>query len=313
MGKKVLIIGNSGTGKSASMRNFKKDEILIINVAGKDMPFKEPKGGFEKIVTDSYREIKKAISETKKKVIVIDDTQYLMANEFMRRATEKGYDKFTEIAQNFWKLQQNINELPNDVVVYELSHIERDQDGNEKMKTIGKMLDEKITVEGMFSIVLKSVVNDGHYYFQTQNNGKDTCKSPIGLFNSTLIDNDLKKVDEIIREYYDLKDSSVDSQASSILEQEQKEDKTLAEKIADVHNNEPEAKMPKENPVELVEEAPKPSRSRTKKTKEVKVEEPIEEVKDEAPFEVKEEPEEVIVEDTSEPVKRVRRQRKERV
>lgn len=247
MGKKVLILGASGTGKSASMRNFSKDEVLIINVAGKDMPFKEPKGGFEKINTDQYRDIKRAMTSTKKKVIVIDDCQYLMANEFMRRATEKGYDKFTEIAQNFWDLQQAISKLPEDVVVYEISHIERDQDGNEKMKTIGKMLDEKITVEGMFSIVLKTVVNDGNYYFQTQNSGKDTCKSPIGLFNSMLIDNDLKKVDNLIRDYYDLSEAKAEAPTPAPAREPEPEpvkEKTLAEKVADFQNNQPGATMP---------------------------------------------------------------------
>lgn len=247
MGKKVLVLGASGTGKSASMRNFSKDEVLIINVAGKDMPFKEPKGGFEKINTDQYRDIKRAMTSTKKKVIVIDDCQYLMANEFMRRATEKGYDKFTEIAQNFWDLQQAISKLPEDVVVYEISHIERDQDGNEKMKTIGKMLDEKITVEGMFSIVLKTVVNDGNYYFQTQNSGKDTCKSPIGLFNSMLIDNDLKKVDNLIRDYYDLSEAKAEASTPAPAREPEPEpvkEKTLAEKVADFQNNQPGATMP---------------------------------------------------------------------
>lgn len=247
MGKKVLILGASGTGKSASMRNFSKDEILIINVAGKDMPFKEPKGGFEKLNTDQYRDIKRAMTSTKKKVIVIDDCQYLMANEFMRRATEKGYDKFTEIAQNFWDLQQAISKLPDDVVVYEISHIERDQDGNEKMKTIGKMLDEKITVEGMFSIVLKTVVNDGNYYFQTQNSGKDTCKSPIGLFNSMLIENDLKKVDNAIRDYYDLSEAKAETPTPAPAREPEPEpvkEKTLAEKVADFQNNQPGATMP---------------------------------------------------------------------
>lgn len=247
MGKKVLILGASGTGKSASMRNFSKDEILIINVAGKDMPFKEPKGGFEKLNTDQYRDIKRAMISTKKKVIVIDDCQYLMANEFMRRATEKGYDKFTEIAQNFWDLQQAISKLPEDIVVYEISHIERDQDGNEKMKTIGKMLDEKITVEGMFSIVLKTVVNDGNYYFQTQNSGKDTCKSPIGLFNSMLIENDLKKVDNAIRDYYDLSEAKAEAPTPAPAREPEPEpvkEKTLAEKVADFQNNQPGATMP---------------------------------------------------------------------
>ena len=115
-------------------------------------------GGFEKVNTDNYRDVKRAMQNTYKKVIVIDDAQYLMANEFMRRATEKGFDKFTEIAQNYWDLQQSITKLPDDVIVYELSHLERDANGNEKAKTIGKMLDEKITLEGMFGIVLKTLI-----------------------------------------------------------------------------------------------------------------------------------------------------------
>ena len=195
----VLILGESGTGKSASMRNFKPDELAIVNVVGKPLPFR---GSFESLNGDSYRKIKKFIGETDKKAIVIDDAQYLMANEFMRRASERGYDKFTEIAQNFWDLINAIYALPSDVVVYVMAHVERDGSGNEKIKTIGRMLDEKITIEGMFTIVLKTAVSDGVYNFSTQNNGNDTVKSPLGLFKSSLIDNDLKAVDTAIREYY---------------------------------------------------------------------------------------------------------------
>lgn len=239
MAKKVLIIGESGTGKSASMRNFARDELLIVNVAMKDLPFR---GNFEQIMSDDYKVIKKAMMNTQKKAIVIDDAQYLMANEFMRRATEKGFDKFTEIAQNYWNLQQIVNELPDDVIVYELSHLERDQNGNEKVKTIGKLLDEKITVEGMFAIVLKSVVQDGKYFFQTQNNGRDTCKSPIGLFKDFMIENDLKAVDTAIREYYGLNDlPEVDQVPEPVMHDEPREtiEPTLAEQIASVQNNEP--------------------------------------------------------------------------
>ncbi|MDY5929882.1 MAG: AAA family ATPase [Candidatus Onthovivens sp.] len=242
MGKKVLIIGESGTGKSASMRNFTKDEILIINVASKDLPFKEPKGGFEKVNTDNYRDVKRAMQNTYKKVIVIDDAQYLMANEFMRRATEKGFDKFTEIAQNYWDLQQSITKLPDDVIVYELSHLERDANGNEKAKTIGKMLDEKITLEGMFGIVLKTLIQDGKYYFQTQNSGTDTCKSPIGLFKTFLIDNDLKAVDTAIRNYYNLNTITTTEVKTEVKEEVKEEvvaEKSLAEKLADFKNQEP--------------------------------------------------------------------------
>lgn len=244
MAKKVLIIGESGTGKSASMRNFKSDEILVINVARKDLPFR---GSYEQIATDEYRTIKRAIQNTKKKVIVIDDCQYLMANEFMRRATEKGFEKFTEIAQNYWELQQTINALPDDVIVYEMSHLERDQNGNEKVKTIGKLLDEKITVEGMFSIVLKTVVTDGRYFFQTQNSGHDTCKSPIGLFKDFHIENDLKAVDMAIREYYDLDNVEVAPMpVSEVVEapEDKEQPKTLAEQMADVQNNETAVAVP---------------------------------------------------------------------
>ena len=128
-----------------------------------------------------------------------------MCNEFMRRATERGYDKFTEIAQNFWSLVvEEVNKLPVDTIVYLLCHTSTDENGVEKMKTIGKLVDEKITPEGLFTIVLKTAVSDGNYAFVTQNNGKDTVKSPEGMFSTYAINNDLKYVDEKIRNYYEL-------------------------------------------------------------------------------------------------------------
>ena len=199
----VLIIGQSGTGKSFSIKNFYEDEICLISVQKALLPFR--KKFTETVVTDKYADIIKTIKATKKKVIVIDDTQYLMCNEFMRRATEKGYDKFTEIAQNFWSLVvEEINSLPADTIVYLLCHTATDENGVEKMKTIGKMVDEKITPEGLFTIVLKTTVSDGNYAFVTQNNGKDTVKSPEGMFSTYAINNDLKYVDEKIRNYYEL-------------------------------------------------------------------------------------------------------------
>lgn len=201
----VLVIGQSGTGKSFSIKNFYEDEICLISVQKALLPFR--KKFTETVVTDKYADIIKTIKATKKKVIVIDDTQYLMCNEFMRRATEKGYDKFTEIAQNFWSLVvEEINSLPADTIVYLLCHTATDENGVEKMKTIGKMVDEKITPEGLFTIVLKTTVSDGNYAFVTQNNGKDTVKSPEGMFSTYAINNDLKYVDEKIRNYYELGD-----------------------------------------------------------------------------------------------------------
>jgi len=197
----VLILGESGTGKSASLRNFKKGEVAVINVAGKPLPFRSELG---MIVTDRYPEIVKALKGMKTPSAVIDDAQYLLANEFMRRSGEVGFQKFTDIAKNYWSLiaETVSKELPPDKIVYFLSHIERDQNGNEKVKTIGKLLDEKITVEGLFSIVLKTHVEDGKYTFFTQNSGFDTVKSPIGMFDQLQIDNDLKFVDNTIRAYY---------------------------------------------------------------------------------------------------------------
>ena len=201
MGIPVFILGHSGTGKSTSLRNFKSDEILHINVMRKPLPFK---GRFaETYDGDDYTGIAKAINATEKKTIVIDDAQYLMANEFMRRSFEKGYDKFTEIGYNFWTLVNGASmDLPFDTIVYFLMHTDSDDNGNEKAKTIGKLLDEKITLEGMSSIVLKTAVKDGVYTFTTQNNGHDTVKSPLGMFPTYEIDNDLKAVDTTIRKYW---------------------------------------------------------------------------------------------------------------
>ena len=204
MGLPVLILGQSGTGKSASLRNCDSEKTGVVNVAGKPLPFKNK---IESVTTDDYSKVKntiKAFIASGKKTVVVDDAQYLMGNEFMRRAMERGYDKFTEIGRNFWDLINAVKELPSDAIVYFFAHVERDQDGNEKIKTIGKLLDEKITVEGMFTIVLKTNVTDGQYSFLTQNNGHDTTKSPIGMFPTYAIDNDLHYVDEKIRNYYEL-------------------------------------------------------------------------------------------------------------
>lgn len=197
----VLILGESGTGKSASMRNFKRDQVAVINVAGKPLPFKSDLPTY---TTDSYPKIVRALTDMKAPSAVIDDAQYLLANEFMRRSGEMGYQKFTDIAKNYWSLiaETVSKNLPANKIVYFLSHIDRDQDGHEKCKTIGKLLDEKITVEGLFTIVLKTHVEDGKYTFFTQNSGTDTVKSPIGMFAESQIDNDLKMVDDTIRAYY---------------------------------------------------------------------------------------------------------------
>lgn len=205
MGIPVLVMGFSGSGKSTSMRNFGKDELALVNVNSKPLPFRTR--FTSTINSDNYANITAFIKQQTAKVIVIDDTQYLMLNEFMRRSKENGYQKYTDIGKNFWELVRLVEQLPPDVVVYFLQHIETGDDGRLKAKTIGKLLDNQINVEGMFTIVLKTLVVDGKYLFVTQSDGTDTCKSPIGLFESVYIPNDLKAVDEAIRGYYSFEDA----------------------------------------------------------------------------------------------------------
>lgn len=210
MGVPILILGESGTGKTTSLRNFKEGEIAIINVAGKPLPFR---GKFETLTkTTNYREIEKFIKNTKAKRIIVDDCQYIMSFQYMRRIKENGWDKFNEIQSDFFNLIDLVSELPDDVIVYFLSHLETRDDGRQKIKTIGKMLDEKITIEGMFTTVLKTYVTDGKYFFLTQNSGNDTVKSPLGMFNSFAIDNDLKYVDDKIRNYYQIGEFKTDDE-----------------------------------------------------------------------------------------------------
>ena len=196
-----MVYGHSGRGQSASLRNFDPEQVAVINVLGKPLPFRS---NMKTYITNDYGKIDAAIHSTKRKSIVIDDATYLMTGEFMRNAKVAGYQKFTDMAANFNTLLMRAKELPDDVVVYFFGHSERDGDGGEKFKTIGKLLDEKVCVEGYFTIVLKTVVQDGRYLFSTRNDGMDTVKTPLGMFNDALIENDLAAVDKTIREYYNI-------------------------------------------------------------------------------------------------------------
>ena len=209
----TVIIGKSGTGKSASLRNLDPSQCLLIQAVDKPLPFKsrgwvrrDPalKTPFNVFRTDSATEICKAIEKTSKKIIVVDDFQYVLANELMRRSDERGYDKFSDIARHGWDVFQAATSRPADVRVYILSHSDEDEQGRVKLKTIGKMLDEKIVLEGLVTMVLRTEVMDGNYYFRTKNNGNDSCKSPIGMFTDERIPNDLQAVDAAVRGYYEL-------------------------------------------------------------------------------------------------------------
>ena len=197
----VLIIGKSGSGKSASLRNFKKDEIAIANVLGKPLPFKSD---LEAPKVDNYSTILKAIEHTNKKVIVIDDANYLITNEFMKNSSIKGYDKYNDMANNFWNLINGIKTVEGGKTVYLIMHEDTDEFGNIKPKTIGKLLDDKCNIQGLFTICLRSMYENNNYIFRVKTNGQDCVKTPIGLFDEDEIENDLKLVDTKIREYYEL-------------------------------------------------------------------------------------------------------------
>lgn len=208
MGIPVLVLGESGSGKSTSMRNFEENEVGIFNVAGKPLPFKKK---LNKINNATYNTILKKLSNPGLKKYVIDDSQYLMAFESFDHAKETGYGKFTNMALNFRNLIDFVvRKTPDDVIVYFLHHTERTDDGRLKAKTLGKMLDNQLTVEGLFSIVLLCQAEGKEHFFITNSDGSNPAKSPMEMFEMK-IDNDLKMVDETVREYYGLREGEEDN------------------------------------------------------------------------------------------------------
>ena len=225
MAQSVLIIADSGTGKSTAIRDLNPDETFIINIANKPLPFKgwkknytliskeNPKGNLAS--ASSAAGIMKAINHVDQKcphikTLVVDDWQYMSSFEYFDRANEKGYDKFTQIAANLALVAKAPKDLRDDLTVIFLTHSEDSTDinGNRKIKakTIGKMIDNTLTLEGLFSIVLFGKVNkndDGElsYGFETQNSGENTCKSPQGMFEDFFIPNNLQYVKDCIKKY----------------------------------------------------------------------------------------------------------------
>lgn len=202
MGVPVLILGESGSGKSASLRNFSPEEVGIFNVAGKPLPFRKK---LPSKTTADYNAIKRGIAKGTRKAYVIDDAQYLMCFESFAKAKESGYGKYTDMALHFYDLVQFvIQQTAPDVIVYFLQHTEQDGNtGKIKAKTLGKMLDSQLTLEGLFSIVLLCQTDGKAHSFITQSDGYTTCKSPMEMLPPTM-DNDLKAVDTAIRDYYDM-------------------------------------------------------------------------------------------------------------
>ncbi|MBO7669708.1 MAG: AAA family ATPase [Oscillospiraceae bacterium] len=203
----VLIIGKSGSGKSASLRNLDPEKTAVINVLGKPMPFRDR---LSKYVTDDYGKVIGAIKKTTRPVIVIDDAGYLLTNQFMRGHANAGagngvFILYNQIGDNFWQLINFVMTMPGDQRVYVLMHEDKNDLGEVKPKTIGRMVDEKVCLEGMFTIVLRCMMSDGKHVFRTQTDGTDVAKTPMGMFEAMEIDNDLAAVDAAICDYYGIK------------------------------------------------------------------------------------------------------------
>lgn len=213
MAQMLLIMGESGTGKSTSMRNCNPAITAVVNPVGKPLPFK---GKFEMLNSETEsRKICKFMREqvaAGKKLIVVDDFQYILSVPYMNRIKENGWDKWNDFGANYFEIIEVCKELPDDVVVAYMTHTETLENGVTTIKLIGKLLREKITIEGLFTIVLRTGVNEAKYYFYTQNSGKDTVKSPMGMFPAYAIDNDLNYVADKIRNFYEVGEYKTDDE-----------------------------------------------------------------------------------------------------
>lgn len=201
MGVLVMVIGKSGAGKSTSLRNFEPDEIGVFNVAGKPLPFRKK---LQKADRCGYHAIIESLRANKLRAYAVDDSTYLMQFANFARAKETGYGKFTDFAVDFERMLETAMATDENTIVYILHHPDTDERGNVKPKTIGKMLDEKLCIEGLFPIVIGCEVHDGAHLFTVENDGYNLVKAPMGMFAETTFDNDLKAVDTAIREYYDM-------------------------------------------------------------------------------------------------------------
>lgn len=213
MAQKLLIMGESGTGKSTSMRNCDPKTIAVVNPVGKPLPFKNH---FDTLDNETdARKICKYMRDQAaagKKLIVVDDFQYILAVPYMNRIKETGWDKYNDFGANYFEIIEVCKDLPDDVVVAYMTHLETLDNGLTTVKLIGKLLREKITIEGLFTVVLRTGVAEAKYYFYTQNSGKDTVKSPIGMFPAYAIDNDINYVADKIRNYYEVGEYKSDAE-----------------------------------------------------------------------------------------------------
>lgn len=203
----ILIYGKSGSGKSRSLKFFAEDEILLFNIEGKSLPFKS---SFKYICrTDSVDVIIEQLQKMPCKIAVIDDAGYLMTHHFMNNHRNKkgnsSFDMYDDIADKMYFLVQRIKtEVPEDVRVYIMLHEDTNDAGDTKIRTIGKLIDNKVCLEGMVTICLRCMSDEGKHFFRTATDGYDITKTPEEMFDETEIDNNLKFVDDTICEFYGL-------------------------------------------------------------------------------------------------------------
>lgn len=213
----VLIIGKSGSGKSASLRNMPEKGTIVINVLGKPLPFRSK---LKTVQCDNYQKILAAISKGGYQRYIIDDFGYLMTDQFMTALGAKGkgqdmYALYADIGLSLWDMIKALQRHPSQARVYMMMHEETDDFGNVKPRTLGKLVEQKVCLEGMVTICLRAVVdNNGQHVFLTQTSGLDVTKSPMGMFEQDQIDNDLNAVDAAIAEYYGIggKNNDTDTQ-----------------------------------------------------------------------------------------------------
>jgi hypothetical protein len=232
----ILVIGENGTGKSTAIHTLNPKETFLIKIISKVLPFR----GSNKLYrtegksincycNDNWQMVIKALQRAAQlnfKNIVLDDFQYVMANEFMKRAYEVGYSKYTEIGCHAWEIIKTAMDLKDDINIFILSHSEETDHGKFKLKTIGKLCDEKIVLEGMFTQEFYSTIKEGEYVFQTRNLGQGGAKNPMDMFKEDFIPNDLQFIVDTMEAYYneDIDDKEIEKNKTSTNKKGDKKD-----------------------------------------------------------------------------------------